>query len=245
MKTKERWFWWHWQNLNEERVTKRKGSGLIHGRAWFYFGRLVFGVSWNLWTTFCHVYAEAGGEGDATFGIALPPVALWFSVEHPAFYEVFPNAPHRVGVSVHHWAIWTDLWQNQHEWSSKRDRWRNFCFHMDDFFLGKQVYSERLLESARTVVPMPEGSYPATVNMSEATWKRPRWFAQPVVRATVTPDKPIPYPGKGENAWDCGESGLHELTTPARSVEEAVSATVASVLRSRRKYGGPNWKPAV
>jgi hypothetical protein len=74
--------------------------------------------------------------------------------------------------------------------------------------------------------------------MSRRIATRKRWFTQVNYSAEVEPRTPIPYQGKGENSWDCGEDGLHSMMGPAQNLEEAIAATVRSVLGSRRKYDG-------
>jgi hypothetical protein len=54
---------------------------------------------------------------------------------------------------------------------------------------------------------------------------------------------PIPHPGKGENSYDCEDDATYSLTTEARNEAEAIGAMVATVMRSRQKYGGLNWQP--
>jgi hypothetical protein len=54
---------------------------------------------------------------------------------------------------------------------------------------------------------------------------------------------PVPFPGKGENSWDCGEDATHGYYGPAASIEDAVGNLVTSTLKRRRKYGGRDWKP--
>jgi hypothetical protein len=64
------------------------------------------------------------------------------------------------------------------------------------------------------------------------------------IRAKITPDTPIPFPGKGENSWDCGEDATHSMTCNATNEQEAVAKLVASVLNDRYRHGGKNWRPA-
>ena len=99
--------------------------------------------------------------------------------------------------------------------------------------MGRSKYSERDIETVRVNVPMPEGDYPATVQLDQAVWKRPRWpFAQKIHRADIELDKPIPIPGKGENSWDLDEDAIFSLTTPAKTPQEAVDALVRSAMKT-------------
>ena len=105
------------------------------------------------------------------------------------------------------------------------------------------------LDTVRTVIPMPEGNYDATVNLIRGTWRRRRLFRfTPKVhrfRAEIIPDTPIPVPGKGENSWDCDDDYISESSGPWRTAEEAVAGIIRSVYRDRTRYGnGPEWQPA-
>ena len=77
------------------------------------------------------------------------------------------------------------------------------------------------------------------------TFGRCWWnLTERVVRAEITPDTPIPHPGKGENSWDCGEDAIHSLTCQASTTHDAVGEIVKAVLRSRYRYGGLMWRSA-
>lgn len=146
--------------------------------------------------------------------------------------------------SVHDWAIWWNAWRDNGSWDSSVPYWRNGCFHIDDFFLGKAKYSQRTLSQQTVKIAMPEGSYDATVAIDERSWKRPRWFVKRLVGSDVKIPKGIPFPGKGENSWDCGQDAVFGQSNSADTVEKAVASVVESVLRSRRRYGGSiGWAP--
>lgn len=91
------------------------------------------------------------------------------------------------------------------------------------------------------LIPMPEGAYPARAHVERRTWKRPRW-PWPIVRVSVAVDIPkgIPFAGKGENSWDCGDDGLFGYGAEGDSIEHAIGHGVESVLTSRRRYGKPS-----
>lgn len=115
-----------------------------------------------------------------------------------------------------------------------------------DRALGKLEHSEDELRVVETVIPMPEGNYPATVRLTRAMWRRRRWplSRRVVLRGHVEMKVPIPVPGKGENSWDIDDDAHYGVTCPARSVSEAVSAVAQGALRDRERYAGPNWRPA-
>ena len=112
--------------------------------------------------------------------------------------------------------------------------WSRFLL---DVFLGRAKYSAVELEKVETSIPMPERSYPCTVTMQRAEWRRPRWpFVRRVLRAEVEIPGGVPHPGKGTESYNCGDDGLYGLTAPAQSVEDAIGMCVANVLDKRRRY---------
>jgi hypothetical protein len=141
--------------------------------------------------------------------------------------------------------LWWSLWHPTMEWSSKTPRWRHGHWDPIDSLLGRDAYSSVDIRTEDVVVPMPEHGYAAKVRLFESTWRRPRWpLARRLLRAEIAVEGGIPHPGKGENSWDCGDDATYSLTCQARTAEEAVGHLVASVLRSRTRYGGRDWRPS-
>lgn len=252
----------HWQNLNDK-PGGRQGSGIVHGRAWLRFGdystnRTNFGWEWSLFSSRCGVSfrAEQSEDTGLGFSVSVPwllsfylhlngGLFAWLARKLLAAVE---HSDRELYLRIHGGALWWTIWRDpMGGWDRSVPRWRDGNFNFIDLVLGKPSYSERGLQVVETVVPMPERSYPATVKLYEGTWKRPRWFAQRIIRAEVDcKNNPIPHPGKGENSWDCGDDATYGLTTgPVRNVEDAIAQTVETVLRSRRRYGGSvNWQAA-
>jgi hypothetical protein len=54
---------------------------------------------------------------------------------------------------------------------------------------------------------------------------------------------PVPFPGKGENSWDCGEDASYGFGCAAETLEEGIGKFVASKLRDRGRNGGRGWTP--
>jgi hypothetical protein len=243
----------HWQNLNDK-PAGRTGSPLRHGRAWL---RILGGsINWewllgriDLGFRFAARQDEGLGFG---FRFSVPLLTLYFSID--SFRPVAALArwllrnagceDREISWSVHDWAIWWSVWRDSSSWSSTVPYWRSGSFHIDDFVLGKAKYSSRVLSEQAVKIAMPEGSYDATVKIEERSWKRPRWFVRRIVGADVKIPAGIPFPGKGENSWDCGQDAVYGQSNQASTVEGAVAAVVESVLRSRRRYGGSvDWAP--
>lgn len=233
---RERRVWFHSQNLNEDRDGNVKGWP-FEGRAWLSTLHRELRFEWSLWAHFCGVSMKVDAEtGGLQLHAAFPPFSFWLTL--PIRLGMRRGRDVFFDLSVHDAALWWQFGGNSMEWSSRTPKWKNGCFHFDDFFLGPQKFTGRVLSTHEVLVPMPEGPYRATVKLEECVWKRPRWFA--IVRRTATVDVPqgIPHQGKGENSWDCGEDALHGLSCSAETVDEAIAKTVASALKSRRKYDG-------
>jgi len=239
----------HSQNLNE------KGAGTLgsmwrHGRCWignsgfeWVFGWRPLGAELELAT---HGHALAGN-------ISLFFFSLYWHWENHRVYWWLQNALKRpdqkygngrqIGFRFYEEYIWIDLWNDPMESRHDDPWWWHISIVPKDLLLGRSKYSERSLRKSRVEIPMPEGVYPASVEIQEATWKRPRWpWPLRVIRAEIIPDKPVPFPGKGENSWDCGEDATHAMTCCAKNEQEAVAAFVKSILNDRYRHGGKHWR---
>lgn len=221
---------WHSQNLKEDRPRR-----WFNQRGWVHFGERCF--SWQLVLGAWTCSAEIRRDDEGVHGIlALPPVAFYFGYEGKRYVAYRDR---ELSLSVHGGTIWWNLWTPSMEWDSRTPRWRNGNFNPADFLLGRRQFAKHVLGKHDTFIPMPEGCYPATVELRRDTWKRRRSpFTSTMLRANVDIPGGIPHDGKGENSWDCGEDGLFGMTCPAATVEAAVAACVESVLRDRRRYGG-------
>ena len=164
----------------------------------------------------------------------------WMGYEYMAW-------PRRTGIRFFDKTIWFDIWDWDAGWDCRQPKWMAFNFDIPDFFLGKAKYNSKSL----TPIPIKEGLlipgegiYPVEITLTEDSWERPRWPWPTVIRrAQIECKRPIPEPGKGENSWDCGENATYGLTTPASSAEEALQHLRDSVMSTRERYGGKNWKP--
>jgi len=101
-------------------------------------------------------------------------------------------------------------------------------------------------------VSFPEGIYNVNISFKKTHWYRKRWRKWPFsrIRYYVNASMPIgiPFPGKGENAWDCGMDGLYGCSADyGRNYQEAISniqgQIMSSIIRNRERYGGHNWTP--
>lgn len=201
-------------------------------------------------------------HGDAPFSarIAVPGAYLYADVEGRPFARAARWLVDRIPgdmdmkysgrstrIAIHDTALWWSFLVDDYGWTHKRPKWRDGNWHP----LGTRcVQSEKVIETREVVVPMPERSYRAKAQLEEIRvgWKKlPRRFDTTMrrVKLDMLEGEQVPHPGKGENSYDCDEDATFGLTTPAYSIEEGVGALVASVLRSRMRYGGEGWKPEV
>lgn len=154
-----------------------------------------------------------------------------------------------LSIRLHDGLICWNLWTATMGYNPKA-KWREKCWNWQRFIGWSPSHvGWETLDVVRTVVPMPEGTYDATVELKRGTWKRRRLFVWlPRVhqfRYEITPDKPIPVPGKGENSWDCGDDATHAMSGPGRTASVAVAELVQSIYRDRTAYGsGPLWQPS-
>jgi hypothetical protein len=240
----------HSQNLNEKNGIT--GAKWRHGRAWL--GNL--GWEWVLlkWRPLRLELELATDDHAISASIAFFFFAFWIHLDnwnlHRKLSDLIKRKDERygngreVGFYFYEDAIVLNLWNDPMEHRYKDPRWWHIYIIVPDKIFGSRKHSERTLEEQRVEIPMPEGNYPGTVRLFESTWKRPRWpWPKKLIRADVTPDRPVPFPGKGENSWDCGEDAAHSMTCCQSTVVGAVAAFVKSVLEDRYRHGGPHWRP--
>lgn len=250
--------WQHgraWLHMHPEYGDDNKGKPYTKRR--WYSGNVCF-----CWTIPCHhpgASVDIGGQGCEDH------VSLHFGL--PFLFDVYltfegmgtqlladrlipkDDEGRETGIRFFDGGVWWDIWHTDMSWSNTTPRWRHGNWHPLDTLFGRTNYTSRDLRTERVEIPMPEGVYPATVRFFASTWQRPRWPWAPLtrrlVRAEITPDRPIAEPGKGENSYDQDDDAMYSLTTNASRTEEAIAAVVESVLRTRRRYGGSvEWQPA-
>lgn len=245
----------HAQNLNE------KPGGIVgsmwrEGRCWLHTKRWTFGFSWHFWNKRLGLKVGLADYDHALcFSIQTGLVNLYLNIDNRRLYDIMASATKRsdqqytngrvIGFYVFEGAVHIQLWNDPMEHRRSDPRWWSIYFSPKDILLGKTQYSEELTKTVRVEIPMPERNYPGTVKLFVSTWKRSRWpWPLQIARAEIVPDTPIPFPGKGENSWDCGEDATHALTCQASNEQQAVAALVKSVLDSRYRHGGREWRPA-
>lgn len=135
--------------------------------------------------------------------------------------------------------LWFELWRHPMGDYYHADPWWKKMYHFNalDFVFGKAEHSKRHIATYEVLIPFYEGSYPAQVELTEATWKRPRAKARRVRLADIKVENPPKFPGKGENSWDQGDDGIWRMSCHAKSVSEAIGKYIEATLQNRFKRG--------
>ena len=245
-------FWWHGQNLKKDKDTI--GRPWFYRRGWLHDRRSNFelGLCLQVPSRFTHAYIQLGDcDHQITVSLACPLFALWIHVEGIRWLQRFQLFSGRYGkereikFSLFEWALFWRLWVDPWGHSSRTPKWRDGSLHFDDLVLGKRKYTCDYGFPVETTFEMPEGPYKAIVRSMVQTWKRPRW-PRPYRRIGYDIDIPdgVPIPGKGENSWDCGEDAVMATGSNAATVEGAMADLVKSVMLTRQRYGGQDWRPS-
>lgn len=144
-------------------------------------------------------------------------------------------------VTFHHGSAYWTIGRDPNSWS-KADGWRNSSFNLPDFLLGRQKYTNEVLQPyVEVVIPMPEKNYIGKCQIERCTWKRKRWpFEKSIIRAEINLEKPPMFAGKGENSWDCDDDCIYAMTCGAKTVTEAITRYQEAVYRDRARYGMPS-----
>lgn len=109
-----------------------------------------------------------------------------------------------------------------------------------------RLVEEVVQENVPCVVPMPEGNYAATAKVTREVRGRKRWKPGHKMSCStwVEVEGGIPFPGKGENSWDCEDDAVYAGGENGASIGAACGKLAASVMRHREQYGfGLSWVP--
>jgi hypothetical protein len=232
-------FWYHSQCLDKGKKMWRSG------RCWLHTSHGKLGCEWKVWKARYHIaFSTAHYDENYHFSFGCGLFAIYLNWECKP-WKASQDKEWRI--AFHNGAVWVNWGLPADEWKSTYPKWRHWNFNPTDWLLGDFKHSKKDLETHKVLIPMPEKAYPATITLFESTWGRKRWpWVKKMVRANIDIEEQggIPFPGKGENSWDCGMDGLGSLTTHAETVHDAVAATVASVYQSRKRYAGSwDWVP--
>lgn len=248
----------HHHLFNENTVAGHPvGHWIFAGRWHLWFDRKDFFLEWNLLrkARSCALSID-WGHGDSDDGIMLQIAVPWLFQVFVGFDGILPKFiargkpwdywPRETGVKVHHGSVWVSFFAKTMSWS-RGDPWysKQLTLHVSDWILGRPKYTEDTDATSwrPIVVPMPEKSYRGQVRFFTSVWKR-RFYTRRIRRCEVKMDEGVPFPGKGESSWDCGEDASHGMVCPASEMHEAIAEMVSHVMRRRCHYGnGINWLP--
>ena len=241
------------EGWGDHRLFLFDGSAAIELSAHRYAGSLSAGVD------------IGGDEYERAFMVHLRLIWLWLSfscrLPLPAFLRRTPRswsaAVDMGGGCVSGLTLRGSFGAPTASWS--RGQWR-FYWCPFDTLLGRHGHAGTTIHADDYSVRMPEATYPATVEVQVETWTRPRWPWWPcrlqVVSTEVRVEGGVPFPGKGENSYDCGEDAAYSSTIRhadvhvdvARSIPFAVAQAgvdrfIAGVMRDRERNGGAGWRP--
>lgn len=166
----------------------------------------------------------------------------------PNFDKCTGYWPRRIGVRWFDGTLWLSCWENS-ECSSARDPWwQRITFTPLDFLFGMPRHSAETLFLTYRTIAIGSERHQVQAELKLETWTRPRWpfwpFERSVRRAHMKCEAGIPIPGKGENSWDQDEDASYGLTCVATSVDDGIEQWIDTIQKTRKRYGGENWKPS-
>lgn len=249
----------HFCNENTDRHGNTIGSIWMAGRFWLYFGK-PFGrtptlrIEWGLFRrarlNLCAELEYFTGDGEDGIGGHVSVPWLFFLFVHlegilPYSWGRRFGGTRQTNIRFSDGDVRVALFEREHEWNSRDPWWvRGIRFRIGEWIFGKTRHRVVRTEGPMDIlVCMPEAQYRGTVEIKDEEWVS-RFSTKRVRRAHVEMQDPVPFPGKGENAWDCGEDATHSMTCVADNWEDAIAEMTRTVLKSRRRHGGRNWRPS-
>lgn len=218
-------------------------------RAWWRFGeRACIAVEFYWLSPRFGATLESDDDG-WNISLRIPPLALYVSLERLGLWQPieriytapdgtqYPIADRReFDFSVYDWTIRLTPWGRWGEWRAADPWWiRGVSFDVRRFVLGQNVYIKNVQRTEPVTIPMPEGLYRAEAEISMVTRGYSRWFKRTAEEVSLTIPNGIPFAGKGENSWDCGDDGLYGCG--GNSVDDAIRQAQRHVADRRQRYG--------
>lgn len=219
-------------------------------RAWWHMGqRACIGVEFYWLSAYFGVTVGSDDDG-WNISVRIPPFALYLSLDHIGLWQ--PKKTHiftwdnnrqvelpdrrEFDFSISDWTIRLTPWGRWGEWVSVDPWWiRGLTLDLKRLVLGRTTYAAEELALVPCDVPMPEGYYQAVAKVQRVTRGRERWFKRTAQEVQLEIQRGIPFAGKGENSFDCGDDGLFGIS--GDSIDDAIRRARESVLRSRALYG--------
>lgn len=220
-------------------------------RCWLHWGETCWSYEGYLLKNAQHnsIGLDLGGEeNDFTLHFGIRRLFnFYFGVENlfprKLMKKLFKYTTRSYGISIFEEFISIEFHRDDMGYS---EGWKGYHKMIDwkKILFGKETFQKENLSLERKNIEMPEGSYIATVRTFKSTWTRKR-FAEPItsIRFEITPDIPIPEPGKGENGWDIDDDALFSSTINADNIADALIKVAESVMKTRTRRAGKNWVP--
>lgn len=235
----------------QERAVSLHGPNSTASVSWSLIGKHGFGYGFQLGRNGCesdlglNLYA---GRLASVWLRLRSPWTKWARVTEERDPKGWYHPRHTALRFVpHEGCLVSGEWDAHDGHHSRDDPWWRSWSITRTTILGRRSMETIDGETGTTVVPLPEGAYPAT-------WKRREYVSRyvrfpgtlrdringPRRHHTISLDIEggIPVEGKGENSWDCGMDGV--FGTSGATVEDSVANAVRAVLRDRKRYGGPH-----
>lgn len=92
-------------------------------------------------------------------------------------------------------------------------------------------------DEGNVFVYLPEGKYRAKYVLSRRVVKQPDGSSRVYLCGEITPERPIPIPGKGENSWDLDDDAVFAFTCLAQDASKLANRLATSVMRTRVRHG--------
>ena len=125
-------------------------------------------------------------------------------------------------------------------WLREIKRNKQIVLFRGDWILGHPRHSMEVLEENIPVTvevgQWAGDSYAGTAKHTRRKWKR-RFTMKVSDGYEIEMHQGIPFPGKGENSWDCGDDAYYGFGV--ETIEQAVATIVAETIKRR----GKNWRP--
>ena len=182
---------------------------------------------WNRLRPFDGKYSKSRRK----FGLYQVAGTLYLLVGHDSKGSFYSTNGHLGAIG----RAWRELRRNQ-----------QIILFRGDWILGRAKYTREILEEGIPVTvkvgQWAGDEYKGTAHKDRTTWKR-RFSTKVRVDYDIDMAQGIPFPGKGENSWDCGDDAYYGFG--GTTIEGAVEHIIKDTIRERKRHGGDNWRPAL
>jgi hypothetical protein len=198
------------------------------------------GLKVDLHLPFITIYAGLGGPVDHAVNLLAPRLGE----ERRLGFRTYRDSTGDVVVT------W-DLWSAEVLQERVTPKWRKGYVDVNRKVLGPWQRVEGESETADLLIPMPEGTYPATATVTRITRfrKRTPWRSTVSWSLDVKCPVGIPEPGNDDSDFYDGEDATYGVSTGLTYghawKSEAIGTMVAAVMRDRIRHSsrGVDWRP--